>query len=157
MSHGQALNRIERHVPRTYFYCQISSYVYDLDSSLKRGRSSFYPQSLEPIFNKLCSILSRFWLCFCKVRSTRFSSKWRASYSDLTSTLVLSNRLSTIMTVWEYTSPTEGNVILERGGFVRLRACIIPSGVLGFLSYYFSCHSCSIGLITQVIPSTLIL
>ena len=46
------------------------------------------------------------------------------------------------MTVLEYTSPTEGNVILERGSFVRRRACIIPSSVLGFLSYHCYVNLC---------------
>lgn len=124
------------------------SMFYDLD---------FYPRNLEPRFSKQCSILPPSGLCFCKVRSTRSPSKQCASYSNLTSTLDLSSRLSVSMTVREYTSPTEGNVILERGSFVRLGACIIPSSVLRFLSCHSPCQSLSAGSATQFLPSTLML
>ena len=129
----------------------------DLDSSLGKGLSSFYPRKLVHRFSKQCSILPRSWLCFCKVRSTRSPSKQRASYSDLTSTLVLSSRLSAIMAVLEYTTPTKGNMILERRSFVRLGACIIPRSVLGFLSYHFPCQSLCAESVTQLLPSTLML
>ena len=127
---------------------------HDLDSSLKGDTVAFVHEVWDLLFDKQRSISSRSWLCFCKIRSTRSPSKQRASYSDLTSTLVLSSALSATLIVWSYTSPTEGNVILERGCFVRLGAWIIPSSVLGFLSYHSPCQSFSTKSVSELLPST---
>ena len=76
-----------------------------------------------------------------------------ASYSDLISTLVLSDNLSARSLSRSLPPLTEGNVVLDRSSFVGEGLWVVPGSVFCFLSYGISISALDLTLERSYMPT----